>query len=457
MFRGKTMRTNTIMFTGRTGGLVRTAAAGLMLLGSAAAVSAQTGVDPGRAFRGLFADAGASTTTLSLSADIYQGIQRPAAFDGTEPQEMFSGISPSLLFTRSGRGTTFGASAGATTRYYANAGSLRTLYEGAAVGLRHQFGRLAVQLQQSVVRQPTLRLGLAPASFGGSSLGVLDHGTVEQVGDGDGLLSSSSRIALGLQPGRYFWVSAGYGYEYFEFRGPAASLGLFNPVSHRQEAHVSASRRFGRSTALRAGLRSVKGTGATSVANDRAAWIHNIDIGLDRLQNISLTRTTTLSLNGGAGFVRQEATEQAPTLVALGGVGLDKRFGKRTRLSMTARRDLYFVDGLRDPVLTNGVTGRFDLPVGRRWTFSANTGASKGRAMAEATSPDGTSYTSTFVELRTMFRLRGPVSIYGEYLRFEQSFDRNALPSLYGREETRTGLRFGVVLNVPILGERGVE
>jgi len=451
---------STTMLTGRTVRLIQTAAAGLVLLGTVAGADAQTSVDPGRAFRGVFADVEPAATAVAFSADVYQGIQRPGTFHLTAPQETFAGIAPSLTFSHHGRKTTFGASAAAIARYYTNTQDVRAMYEGGAIGLRHQFGRMAVQLTQSVELQPMLQFG-AVRSYTSSALGSLDHIDLEHIGEGDGLLSSSSRVGMSVQAQRYLWIQAGYGFEHFEFRGPSAQLGLFEQVARRQEAYAGMSKRFGRNTAIRLGLRSVKGAGATGPVSRQETWVHNIDLGLDRLQSITVTRTTTLSLNGGIGMMRQESTANARAIVGTGGVGLDKRIGRRARLGFTARRDLYFIEGMADPVLTNGADARFETQFARRWVVTATAGVAKGHGMTGfgASEQMRVDYDNSHVDVRTAYKLRDAVSIYAEYLRFDQTFDRSAAqPGLFLRDERRSGLRVGIQFNVPLVGgERGVE
>jgi hypothetical protein len=431
---------------------VRAAVAAALLTVGAPAAEGQSGVDPGRAFRGLF-EVRENRTAVTFAADIYQGIDRPGVFD-SDAQDIFTGIAPVLMFSRAGRSTTFGASAVAVGRYYSNAGFASLLYQGGNVGLEQKFGRIAVQLQQSIARQPTVHLGKLGSEMAmplGSAPGV----SVDEIGNGDGLVTSTSAFGIGVQAARYTWFNTGYRYEHSRFDDDRPEDGTYEPTMHRQEVTAGVSHRVGRSTGVRFMLRSVNGRTDAHATESSSEWFHNINVGVDRAQNLSLTRTMTVSFTGGAGFMRRDIGGQG--LVAVGSATLTKHFGRRARATAAIERDMHFIEGLSSPALSNGFRASFEAPSGRRWTFSAKGGFTDG-VVAPSAGNERLDYSARFADARVAYRVRGPFSFYGEYVWFEQTVDPfGSLPATLTDSTRRQGIRFGVILNVPLVGGQGVE
>jgi hypothetical protein len=200
-------------------------------------------------------------------------------------------------------------------------------------------------------------------------------------------------------------------------------------------------------------LVSSKGRPQRPVGQPESAWIHNFNVGVDRFRSFSLTRTTTVSLTGGTGVVNDLEGQR---IVVLGSGGIEKRFSRTVRGSIQARRDLSFVEGVAEPVLTNAVTGTLQAAAGRRWTFALHGVYGKGRAAAADDGPLGLEFETYTVEARVLYRLSGPFSAYADYFRAHRAFGALELEPV-ASPYTRNGVRFGLVVHMPIFGERGVE
>jgi hypothetical protein len=436
----------------------RATLAGLVLAATSGVASAQT-VDPGRAFRGLFVPA-ASGGAAALSADVYQGSNSGTGGSGRSElydKGMFTGLTTNLSATWTGRRTTYGASGFSMLRYYADSSDMRSLFQGGAFGIRHQAGRKAFEFQQTVGQQPAYEFG-GVRGLSQRPLGSLGEGNPEYGVDGYTMFSTSSRVGLGMQVGRYQWLTTSYQYGYSRVTRDENRIDELpipdEPIVHSQEISARLSRQLWRNTGVHFNFVSMQGGRNRSRGREAGAWIHNFNIGIDKLQNLSLTRTVTLSLGGG-GSVLNDAYGRR--FVAVGAGGIEKRFGRTTRAGFVARRDIQFVEGLIDPVLTNGVSASTDGEIGRRWVFRIRAHASQGKAALIGNSVEGVPYTSYGADARLNVKLTGPFSLYGEYVRYHQQFEDPTGLFVLGRPVNRTGVRVGVVVGIPLYGQRGVE
>ena len=436
----------------------RAALAVVTFAGLSSVATAQT-VDPGRAFRGLFVPA-ASGGAAALSVDLYEGSNTGTGGSGRSElydQGLFTGLTANLTGIWTGRRTSYGATGYSMLRYYADGGDMRSLFHGGAFGIRHQFGRKAIEFQQTVGRQPAYEFG-GVRGLNQRPLGGLGEANPEYGVDGYSMFSTTSRVGLGLHIGRYQWISTSYQYGYSSVTRdedrrdelPAPD----EPIVHSQEISARLSRQIWRGTGVHFNFVSMQGGRNRSRGRTSGAWIHNFNIGVDKLQSMSLTRTLTLSVGGGGSILNDAYGRR---FVAIGAGGLEKRFGRTTRAGFVVRRDIQFVEGLIDPVLTNGASLTTDGEIGRRWVFRLRGHASQGKAALLGSSLEGVPYSSYGADARVNVKLAGPFALYGEYIRYHQQFEDPTGLFVLGRPVNRTGVRVGVVVGVPLYGQRGVE
>ena len=433
----------------------RAALAALVLALPAATASAQS-LDPGRAFRGLFVP-NAVGTTASLAADVYQGANRrtgESGFGGSESifdQGVFTGVTGNFGMSHTGRYTAVGASALGMVRYFADSGEVRSLYHGGAFGLRRQGRRIGIELQQQVGAQPAYEFGNL-RTMTAQKLGGLGNVDPDHASDGYSLFTSSSSVALGVQSRQRQWLRLGYGYAYSHIARRDLTLPDAPVTSfHAQDLSVGTSQQLWKNTGVRFDFKASRG--GIQQLGDAGTWIYNINAGLDRMQNLSLTRTTSMNLGFGGSVVNDARGRR---YVVLGAGGIDKRFGRSTRAGLSVRRDVNFVEGLAEPVLTNGLAASLDTQPSPRWRFSGRVGASRGRA--NLTSEGATvGYDSYGVNARLRVKLTGPFAAYGEYVLFHQRFEAADNPLFLADAIQRNGIRVGLVIDLPFFGQRGVE
>jgi hypothetical protein len=433
------------------------AAGVLLVLGTAVGSASAQSVDPGRAFRGLFVPNLAGTTAV-LATDVYQGSNHgssAAGFGGGSIYDhgTFAGVSSNLAVTHTGRRTTIGATGFGSVRYFTDTGDLRSLFHGGAFGLRHEKRRVAFQMQQDLTQQPIYGFGNL-RSLVGRDLGSLGSVSSEYgVIDGYSMLTAASSFGLALQNGRRQWLSGGYRYAHTTILRRDETLPEL-PVTSITSQDLSArtSHQFWKNTGVHFDFIASRG-GLQRLRLGAPTWIYTFDASVDRLQNINLTRSTAITLTGGTSMLNDAVGRR---YVFVGSGSLSQRMGRRSRLAFGFRRDLHFIEGLEDPVLTNALILDLDTRLNRRMQFTARGTASRGRAALAGDRLAGIPYTSYGLEARLRARVRGPFGAYAEYVTVQQDYDDPA-HVLSGRPVDRYGIRAGLVISLPLSGQRGVE
>ena len=140
------------------------------------------------------------------------------------------------------------------------------------------------------------------------------------------------------------------------------------------------SHRVSRNASLRLGYTYRRGKyGFVSTAAD--ATIHDLDFGVDYGRALSLFRRTQLDFGVGSSMVNQptDGFNERPQYRVVGNVGLNHEISRTWRARLAYMRGFGFVDGLPEPVFSDGVTASLSGFVNRRVDVSASGGFTTGR------------------------------------------------------------------------------
>jgi hypothetical protein len=434
-------------------------ALGALMVGSVSATAAAQSVDSGRAFRGLFAP-NVTGGSAALTTEVYQGSNRGTAGStlgggSVYDRGTFTGLTSGLTLGHAGRRTTYGANALGMLRYYNDTGSFRSLYQGGAIGVRHEGRRVAVELQEQVSQEAAFEFGNL-RRLGTRALGSLGAVAPDHALEGYGLFTAASTVGVGFQTGRRQWVSLGYRYAYIRLSQddellPPAPASTF----HSQDVSLRTSQQFWKNTGVEFEFNALRG-GLQQVGTAASTWVYTFNTSVDRMQSLSLTRTTTLRAGAGASVLHDARGQR---LVFTGAASLDKQVNRGMRASLGFQRDVHFVEGLPDPVLTNGMVVVLTAQPVSRVHLGARAIGSRGQAALGSDGATDVPYTSYGLDARLRVRLAGPLAAYGEYVNFHQQFDDGGSMLVLRGPVERQGFRAGILFVVPLSGQhqRGVE
>jgi hypothetical protein len=423
----------------------------LLALLAAAAVPASAQGDPGRAFRGLFEAAPIEQTALAFQASIYEGYDSDTGVAGAESLTggAFSGLTPALVLTHVRQRTAIALSASNVLRYYNQDGRILTLDRAAAFGVRRAWGRTALDLAQTVNHRPYYELidlpSLATPGIGGMSESLVDLAATKYA-----LTSYGTSVAASRHTSAHQWLTAGYRFRYSHPSAGAdeaeAGEALRDVVGH--EARVALVRQLSRQMGVHVSY-IVRTAGDARGALPSST--HEFNLGVDRLQSVSLTRNTTLAMTTGTGML-DTATGRQYTL--LGSAMLHHRLNRSSRVGLAVRRGIQYLDGFDAPVLTDGATVELDAGFGRRVLVQVRGGATRGSIKAlTASIPYDTAFGSARLRIALTRRIAG----YAEYFDYYRHVSGDAGRPLTGGSWNRHGVRVGVLFDVPLYSDRGVQ
>jgi hypothetical protein len=186
-------------------------------------------------------------------------------------------------------------------------------------------------------------------------------------------LSHDSRIALSHQLSRRSSLSFDAGRREVDFSGSEGRQ-LQYSAGARYTHQLSAGLGF------RLGYRYSTGD-ASGDASGRAGF-HTIDAGLDFSRSFSITRRTTLGVSTGSSVV--QTADDTTQFFVTGSGTLSQRLGRTWSASVTGGRDVSFVDGLGDPVLSDRLMAGVNGNLGRRVRAQAAANAIRGQVLAGA-------------------------------------------------------------------------
>jgi hypothetical protein len=242
--------------------------------------------------------------------------------------------------------------------------------------------------------------------------------------------------------GKYAWHYRNVGLT------DAGPDGFADLQTHDVSARLS--RQMGRYTVLYAGY----GTriGNHQVDGARPLRAHDINLGVDRSQQMSFSRKTTLQFSTGSSIVEVASGRR---FLLIGSAALRHGLSRTWSAGAAVRRGVGYLEGIREPVFTDAFTMTLGGAIGSRVDFLTQGGYSKGNIGLEGVSSGFGAYTGS-MRLRAL--LTRHLALYGEWTAYQHRFDqRSDLPDAFERALLRQGFRAGVMMNVPIQSHRGVR
>jgi len=182
--------------------------------------------------------------------------------------------------------------------------------------------------------------------------------------------------------------------------------------------------------------------------------IEDIDLGLDYNYNrgVSLSRKTTLSFGSGSSITEQD---QRRHFTVTGSVNLDQALGRYSHATLTYSRGVQLLEGFRDPVYSDTLTGSLNGALGQRVRVATSFVYSLGQVGLSGSNNDYDAWNGggrITVDLSRMSML------YVAYA-YSQSNIGNGVELLTAvpNAQHRHSLRVGASLHVPVIRKRVTE
>jgi hypothetical protein len=423
----------------RVAGVARSATAvGALLALGGASVGAQHG-PPSRVFDRLFApeESGAGNLTVAVMQGMdSQSGNAPEALHSPIPLGAFLGINPSASLGSED----FSLGGGGILRRYTDTGTFRVYDAHGGASARFTGRRVAGRVSGAVTYAPFsqfLAISGVPSIAGAAP---------ERAGYDRPVTTFVSSFDVGRQLARKVMLSGGYRWQYHHL---APTTDPFDTLADTQMHDLSArlSRQMSRTTILFAGY-------GTRISTEQAQAVrplraHDINIGVDRSQQLKFSRRTTLQFSTGSSIVE---VPEGYRFFAIGSAALRHEISRTWAAGVSARRGIGYLEGLRDPVFSQSLALSLGGPIGNRVDAMAEGGYSTGDIGLSAASSGFHAYSGS---MRVRALLTRRLAAYGEWVVYEQRFDGRAdLPGLFSPSLNRQGFRAGLMMNVPLQSER---
>jgi hypothetical protein len=423
--------------------------AAIVLVGASTGAAAQSeGSD--RPYNGLFGGSQASSDrnpgTLNLTlAQGYDDVVGTSIGSIGAPEAsragQYTSLSADLGYGRRGRKVEFTSAAGSTARYYAAADQVTSLSYYADAGLSVQLMRRSqLTLNQSASYAPSYFSRLFPAVAPGPA---------------------SAQVDSGQQPADYA-ADASEGY-----RNLSTALGLTHSLTRRDTLSFSGSFRssafsgatisayvvrgqFSRGLTRRAVLRVGYGYREAFWSYlDQRVRSHDIDLGVDYRRTLSFSRRTRLGFTFGSTLLRSPLRDEITETTrlqyrAVSNAWLDHQFGRTWNASLKYERGVGVIDGLAEPVFTDGVSLNVGGLLNRRTTLSAIASYSAGESAFTQGTPGFDTYMGA---VRLGIAVSKSLSTFADYTYYSYDFSQattllDGAPEKLGRNALRVGLAF---------------
>lgn len=435
---------------------IRAAAVFAGVLLSAWPVAAQNSSD--RPYRGLFGGGGADpslTHSLGLQVSLIEAYDdnvsadaggNPTAF---ERAGFYSGLTTNADYTWRTHRVQVGAAVGTNLRYYGTLGRVTGINHYVSGGFTAQLGpRTTLFMNESVTYAPAYLYALFTTpddqTPGAPPPGGADYATSDQRS-----LTYDSSANLSHNLTRHTALSFSSDVRYTDYVGGSGALSDLRAYDVGGHFTYAASRdatlRLGytyRRGQYQGGLRPVE---------------HGIDIGLDYDKPLSRSRRTTVSFSVGTTVLQGplpgvgdpgDASDRRQFRVQ-GRATLNHDMGRTWRAQVNYSRGLGLIEGLGEPVFTDGVTVTVGGLMTRRFDFLSTAAYTTGEAALAGTAPQFSTYTGT---ARLRYALTRTWAAYAEYVYYFYEFnpELRVLPGV-PRGLERNGVRVGLTLWVPLL------
>lgn len=412
----------------------------------------------GRPYRSLFGGAATDATnprSLTASVSLAGGydddvLAETGAVGRPDPARVagvFSAVAGDLSFIIMGERTQLQIGLGSQLRHFAEVNEVVPVGSHFTGAFSRQLTRTTtVGVQQAIAYTPSYLYGLL-ASLAAPAVGETFPSGADYVIDDLRAYSLSTGANITQRVGRRGAASMRAGFRKIAFladEGDVDTLGLTS-----WELGGAFTYGFTRDATLRLGYVRRHAEYASALRPVQ----HDLDIGVDYRRALSRSRRTYLGISTGAALM--ETPSELPSgeeqvvrqYSPLARVSLSHHMGRTWTAMATYQRQGRFIEGLRTPVFTDGVTLGVRGFLSRRVDASASAAYSKGKQIGLQAS-DFASYTGS---LRFRFALTRQTAAFAEYLAYFYDFAAGArLPSSAPAKLRRNGIRVGLTFWMPV-------
>jgi hypothetical protein len=270
----------------------------------------------------------------------------------------YTALAGALGYGRRGQQVQFGANVGAQGRYYSDDREFLSVNRYGGVGVSALFARkTAVTVNQTVGYSPAYFTGMFPilsdavpgavnvpsADYAVSDLNVFTYET-------------TAGVAHGLTPNASLVMNAAFqqtdfsqGSGYRDLRTYSIGGGFRQRITRNAQLKLGYTYREGQYGLL----------GAASEAT-----LHDLDVGVDYSRPLSLSRRTRLDFQTGSSIVNrpiegasgEAGSDERLQYFFVGSVGVNHETGRTWRTRVAFNRSVGLVQGLPEPLFSNGVS-----------------------------------------------------------------------------------------------------
>lgn len=391
--------------------------------------------------------AGSNTERLTLTLGVVGAHDERGAVELLGPERALGGasgeLSSALAYSRPLRKAVFEANAAGGWRHHeAMAQTFASSYSAGA-GITGPISRRAtLGANASFVASPYYAFSPLPIPAGPLPFPV-ETPSRDQAVSTRRFQSFGGGAALTRQVGRY---------GRFAFRAEARRSSIEDDPARRldTEGAVDYHHQAGASTTLRAGYGFRYGESRSPVEHHYTR-VHDSTLGLTYRWQRTPTRRTTFSFSAGPSMV-VEAKRERLGWQAEGNVM--HMIGRSWTLSGSYRRGVRFVPGFEEPFLADAGTVSLEGLIGERWLLTLSGGAAAGDVgLLQVSGRRVVTQTGSTV---LQYAVSRHVALFGSYVYYAYRFGGDvALPGLELSDLSRSGLRLGITLWVPLLSRAG--
>jgi hypothetical protein len=359
---------------------------------------------------------------------------------------LFTGLSASAALTKYGRSSGFLFESGGAMRRYSATGQ-STMFGHATGEMRYGGRRLGVRTRVLAAYAPYYQF-LPVMNSATSTVEDADRRAQDLAVSDRTVTTLSSVTDLGRQLTRDTMLSGAYTLRFTHYGSMSGIPQRLNDVLGH-EGMVRVSHQLGKYTSFFGGY-GLRYSPRPSIAGE-ALKTHDIDVGVDRAQQLRLARRSTFSFRTGSSIVE---VREGHRFIFTGSGMLQHALSRYWTTSLEGRRAVLYVEGLTEPVLVDGVTGTVQGPIGSHFDFMAWGGYSKGDIGLSAQTVSSTyRVLSGTTRLRAMLTTR--LGVYAEWTQYRQQNDQGpGLPEALAQVFHRQGWRTGLILQMPIQSQK---
>jgi hypothetical protein len=330
---------------------------------------------------GLFAGnaSDAHTHVMASIAEAYDRNNDPEAngpaLSLVESSGFYTAFAGELGYYRETARTRFGANIGSESRYYSKQQEFIGVNQYGDVSFEATFRRRTnLSIRQGVSYSPAYFSGFFP------SLSAPIQGDASVRG-GDFATSDLNALSVATVADISHGLTRRGTLSFTSF----ARRTMFNEVTGYDDLMSYAvggryQHQFTRNMSLRLGYTYREGQYGF-VRTDANAAVHDIDVGLNYDRALSLSRRTQFEFAFGSALAQRGVatdTESGLRYHVVGHANLNHEFNRRWRARLAYVRGLAFVEGLPEPMFSDGVNASVTAQLSRRIDFSAQGGYNNG-------------------------------------------------------------------------------